>query len=71
MQDRIEAFRDHLIAEERSPATIRSYLYAVRLYFREHDTLDKAGTACQKALDKLVEAAEAAGVEDAAELLEF
>ena len=44
MQDRIEAFRDHLIAEERSPATIRSYLYAVRLYFREHDTLDKAGT---------------------------
>lgn len=44
MQDRlVEEFREYLLEEERSPSTIRSYLYAVRLYLREIGDLSKAG----------------------------
>ena len=44
MQDRlVEEFREYLLEGERSPSTIRSYLYAVRLYLREIGDLSKAG----------------------------
>lgn len=44
MQDRlVDEFREYLLEEERSPSTIRSYLYAVRLYLREIGDLSKAG----------------------------
>ncbi len=36
-----EAFRSYLIAEERSPSTIRSYCYAVDLFFRTYGDLTK------------------------------
>lgn len=41
MRKEVEAFRDYLIGEERSPSTIRSYCYAVDLFLREYGTLTK------------------------------
>ena len=41
MKEKIEAFKEYLVEEERSENTIDNYLYAVNEYFKRYEELTK------------------------------